>query len=507
VTRSHLMASKLNTPARGCRRVQAWYLAALLSTAGGCTRSGSTVDTQPQAAGSDPATPAASSLQDSAKPSPPPIPSPSTSSGEASPPKGVAGTALDEPAPVTALGTLTEQGRPPGYDVRALSRTSGWTSIAADGGLCTAAREDADLILRAIDENGEERWARSFATGFNGVAAGSGASCLAFGSFCGDLSLDGLTLTDTENPPAEVGSAVVDDESFRRGQPSCDAYVVQLDEAGDVSWVKAFSGYGRDEVTSAVVTDSEILLAGEFVTDLHADSAALTSSVGSVQRQGFLARMELNGAVTQLQEIPVPRSSVIVYYPTTGIAALGSNGYQLVLLAPDTLAELGSWDFSAEAGDIAFDATGNLYVAAQQGAASGGGFFGEVLDHQAAVAKLTPDGELAWLRVFDVDALRISMALRESAIALTGSFYSADFGFGPMPQQGSPDIYFAELDLDGQVRYAIALGGSESDFGLNVLATRSGWFATFYLEADVDLGTSSAQLTAGEHMLWLDAAQ
>ena len=87
---------------------------------------------------------------------------------------------------------------------------------------------------------------------------------------------------------------------------------------------------------------------------------------------------------------------------------------------------------------------------------------GEVLLAQsgAQTSKLTSDGSLIWSRPFG--ALVATTA--DGRIYIAGTFIdSVTLGAEQLQSRGGRDVYVAELDADGVVLSAVALGGSEDD--------------------------------------------
>ncbi len=89
------------------------------------------------------------------------------------------------------------------------------------------------------------------------------------------------------------------------------------------------------------------------------------------------------------------------------------------------------------------------------------------------VAKLDPDGEHLWSRIFggiDPDRAERIATDGDNNVILTGTFTGdADFGWGPVSAVGARDAILIKLDADyGSHVFSIEIGGKADDYGFGV---------------------------------------
>lgn len=416
--------------------------------------------------------------------------------------------------PAAAPGA-TFQGADPRVALRVLP-SADWRSLAGDkgGGVCIAEYgQPSFLKIRRLTPDGQELWDRSFPTIEAGqVMALAGGDCAIFGTFRGTLKSGAPDLVSVDNPAAQSGSAVDRDETYERGQPSADGVLARLSE-GEVSWALAFSGPGRDAAQVALELDSgELLVAGEFVAEVSAGEHSLSSATGSVESRTYLARVTADGTPTRLSELSVGAPQVIAAN-SDGSGVVGgwrrtSGAYSVSRF--DALGqpsgEAISWaEGTAQLSGLALDEQSNLYLAVHGN--NGEVFMGEPLRDAIALAKLDAAGQRVWLKTYSIHSVNPKLSLRGAALTLAGNFRDvADFGAGPMASSGGADGFLAEYDLDGNLRFALRVGGAEADYVLGLFPTERGWVGGLYLETRLALGPEGTVLPAGSSIVWLDVS-
>lgn len=151
---------------------------------------------------------------------------------------------------------------------------------------------------------------------------------------------------------------------------------------------------------------------------------------------------------------------------------------------------------------IAADPSGNLFV---------GCMFSDTTDfgdgprstrgnHDVALLKLNPRGELLWVRTFgtpDADTVLRVASDPGGSVVITGNFTGTlDFGGGPVTTRGKQDYYLAKYSPEGRLVFGKAVGSTEfegSNAGLTTDASGNVFFAGTYGivvggSAPIDLG-------------------
>ncbi len=119
---------------------------------------------------------------------------------------------------------------------------------------------------------------------------------------------------------------------------------------------------------------------------------------------------------------------------------------------------------------VAFDAKGNLYFAGWFSGSMvvGGTTVVSVGADDVFVAKLTPTGDLAWLRSFgglDVDAADALAVTKSGDVIVTGVFrQTMKLGDTLLTSAGRADIFVARLDGAGKFIWSVRMGGIGLDY-------------------------------------------
>lgn len=218
-------------------------------------------------------------------------------------------------------------------------------------------------------------------------------------------------------------------------------FVMKLNPAGEMLWVRTFSGrgntYGR-----ALATDRQgnVLLSGAFTDTLMADERC--------------------------------------------VYARGSEDIYVVKLTSDgTVVWLKSFgDTSQESVQAAgFDPSGNAIIA---------GYFNSTLNfgvtnlssfggQECFVAKLGPAGNPLWAKSFQggSDDLVNSLAVdREGSIHVAGQTYASQLNLGTtnLPPTGSWDAFAAKLSPDGETRWGLRTTSGNNELGLAIATDPAG---------------------------------
>lgn len=179
----------------------------------------------------------------------------------------------------------------------------------------------------------------------------------------------------------------------------------------------------------------------------------------------------------------------------------GSSPYDMQTVRRFTwLKQLPMSNSAALVKKLALDPAGNLYAACEFAGLTdfGGSQVQGQGNHDVAVVKLSPQGDLIWVRTIGGAGLEtmLDMAVDASGNVILAASFSQplSFGGGSMISHGAEDFLLAKYSSDGTPLWAKALGGSgsERDYGsLAVDAAGNIYFAgSFSLDSrsSIDFG-------------------
>ncbi len=360
--------------------------------------------------------------------------------------------ARDEAGNLYVAGTFsgTSADLDPGPDVRRFESAGG-----------------SDVVVAKYTPHGVLLWARSF--------GGPGEDSI------GGLDLDARkniylsgAFADAANFDTQWGSRI----ETSAGQD--DAYVVRLDEYGNLVWVRAIGGPGSDAASDVRVdAEGNVLVSGWFAQTVDLDPGPGThEATATGSADGFILKLSAAGA-------------------TQWSATFAGTGQEL----PQSLDT---------------DPAGFVHV---------GGSFTEVADFDPGpgtaeltssggqdgfLVRLGPDGSFVWARSItssdDVQGVRVRVD-EDAGSYLVGEF-RGQVDLDPSPSAyrvnsaGAEDVFFLKLDAGGSLAYGGSIGGPGTDRagGLDVdahgLLTLSGAFSE---TADFDPSSGTFPLvSAGE---------
>lgn len=116
---------------------------------------------------------------------------------------------------------------------------------------------------------------------------------------------------------------------------------------------------------------------------------------------------------------------------------------------------------------LAVDPSGNLYLGCMFSATVDFGDGPRVThgNHDVAVVKLNPAGELLWVRHFgssEADTVLRVVSDHSGNVVVTGNFSTTlDFGAGPVNTHGKQDLYLVKYAPDGRLVFGKAIGSTE----------------------------------------------
>lgn len=366
--------------------------------------------------------------------------------------------------------------------------------------------------LTRRDRAGTGLWARAYAPDARLVALlEDDGSTLAAGYFSGSLNLAGAALESFRNPASAFGSASNLDETYRRGEHSLDIVLLRLTPDAGVAWARRFGDAG-DQAARAIerTAAGELVVAGDFESQLAIDGLSVTSSGGGGRADVFIARFDAGGNAASLwREAPLHIDAILT--ATDGslwiagreddlrrnrLWKLGSDGQRLLSIAVND-------EGVASAAKLAHGAAGSIY--ALYNGTEDASLFGRRIPGDSAVVRLSAAGEVEWLQPLSSDFTLATIAAdADGTVTIAGTYRaSIDLGAGPLASNGDLDLFIASFSAQGSLRYSFRLGSAGQD-GVNDIATRpgGGWLIPFYLERPITLLDQA--IPGGEHLLWMD---
>ena len=256
-------------------------------------------------------------------------------------------------------------------------------------------------------------------------------------------------------------------------QENGDVFIVKLDSLGDFVWGGALHGTLTGDSTGVTVaSNGDVYLGGYFNGTTDFDPGAGTFELTSVDgNNGYIAKLDASGDFIWAGHLP--RASLEGF-------TLGSNDsiYYTGLINDGA-------DLDPGAGTSIFSATGN----------------------DAYVAKVDADGVLDWARATGGSSNDGGIAVAVSSqgdVYVTGVFAdTADFdpggGIFELTSEGHNDVFLMHLDAQGDFVWAGAVGGTNYDYGSDVVVGPDGsvyMAGSFAQTVDFDPGDGEFLLTA-----------
>lgn len=295
-----------------------------------------------------------------------------------------------------------------------------------------ATNAESDIFIAKFNSSGSVLWAKKAgSTGFDesrGIATDSDGNVI----FCGSFS----------------GATAIFDTKTVTGGGEANLFIAKYDSNGSALWAKGGTSTGIT-TTASVRTDASknVYVTGQYM------NAALTLGTSTLANSGssdiFIAKYDPSGNVTW---------------------AKGMGGT------------------SADApGDIAVDATGNVYVS--------GTFLGSVTvgattltsagNMDCLIAKYSPTGVPVWAKSGGGEGVDMAAGIvvdKNGHVNMTGSYglndKTAAFGTTTLTNAGMNDLFIARYDANGALLLAKGIGGTNMESGR---AMRSDANANLYL--------------------------
>lgn len=239
----------------------------------------------------------------------------------------------------------------------------------------------------------------------------------------------GVVVTGSFRYGAYFGTAVLNALGY-------DAFLLRLDDAGDVMWVRGLGGRGDDDAFG-VGTDAggNIYVSGTY-TDSTNFGGTILHTTGP-PGDAFVASYAANATLRWVRSVNGAEQA-------RGFGLAISGGRLFV------------------AGD--FKET----VSAATGQVTSAG------NYDGFVACYTLDGDFLWIRRFGGSGEDVPLGLAAdgaSGVLVTGSFEeSADFGTRRLTAVREADVFLLRVDAGGSITFAEGYGGRYEDAGIGVAA-------------------------------------
>lgn len=292
-----------------------------------------------------------------------------------------------------------------------------------------------------------------------------------------------------------------------------DAFLLELDAAGDAVWGEHYGGLSTDTVLSlSVAPDNHLALAGNFQNSISLGGSTFTTRGA---RDSYVARLGPNREFYDIRQIAGTQSDAMQMVETDGTnhllvgllfqnnVELGktpgqtpvsgtSNSFVLAKFALNSETPLWYRSFSSTSGLAIRNAVANtsddsVVIGCQYGQAIN---FGGAEDLPAAASvagflvKFDKNGQFLWQKSLGGtdsggDFISNIVVSRSGALGVVGRFSSglpAEGDLPPLPANGQANPYLAMFTPSGQYLWRRLAYGSASGFGYQVAATRESDF-------------------------------
>jgi hypothetical protein len=276
-----------------------------------------------------------------------------------------------------------------------------------------------DMFIASFDPNGGVRWLWHAggleSDGANSVAAMPDGGWIVGGSYTSTATFGTVEL---------------------KAKGGTDAFLLKLDAAGDLEWVKSFGGRYPDRIKHLGVDgQGNIYVEGEFRDTADWGGAKPLTAAGGADFDVVLAKYDLNGDHKWSKRF--------------------------------------GGQFDEHAGGIAVDPAGNVTITGafrKQISFGGGDDHVSLGEDDIYVARFDTSGKLAWAHTYGAERDDAGSGVAADAAGntiLTGWFQNAiDFGIGPVRSKNhNKDVFVLKLDARGTLTWFQTWGDKDHDQG------------------------------------------
>lgn len=309
------------------------------------------------------------------------------------------------------------------------------------GELLKTTDEEGETTIQKLDENGNLVWTKTFislsedgivgnSVEIRGMIADDDGNLYVTGGFTGVIDFD----------PGDGETIVVSTVAF-----NSDAFVMKLNEDGELIWVKDMGGECLDNGQSIKLdSNGDICLTGIFCGTVDFDPGPEAFELTSADEawEIFVLKLSNDGDFIWAKSI-LSSSFDIVNNLTVG----ADNGIYIC----------GNYSLIAD-----FDPSEEEFTEVSEGTTEG------------YLLKLTSDGEFAWVNTISAELgsnIRSVDIDSEGAIYALGEFEGADIDFDPgdevvsLSSMGEDDIFLVKYTADGSLTWVKQLASDLNDNG------------------------------------------
>jgi len=307
---------------------------------------------------------------------------------------------------------------------------------------------------------------------------------------------------------------------------SQDFFVAKYSSAGALLWARRMGGAGNDGGGPvAVGAGGDVYIAGNFA---NTATFGTTSLVSSGANDVFVLKLDSAGNVVWVRGMGGPSNDMqgaLALAPDGAVCATGrfsgtatfgttslvsSGAYDIFVLRLDSVGNVSWAKRMGGTGDdigsgIAFGADGSIYSA---GRFSGTAAFGSINLISAGsfdifVAKVDSAGNVSWARsmggISDDGSSSVAVGADGSVYAAGYFFAAATFGATTLTSAGAGDVFVMRLDSAGNIAWSRRLGGASDETAYKIAVGGDGSIYTtgyFFETTDFDPGPATFALAS-----------
>jgi|GEM_PF-5515319 len=364
--------------------------------------------------------------------------------------------------------------------------TNPWTQVLGgttlDRFLATAVLPDGDIVAAGLFESTDGTLTQHVAQ-----SPGSGVAL-----FAPDGTLQWMTTVGDDNPASGLNAVAITPDGHIVAVGS--RQLVALNDAGTILWTTSLDNAQDNPATGehlAIAADGSIIVAGQTVNTVGPLPAAIDTNNGNA----FVAAYDADGTLrwgtilgghggSQAEGVVVaPDGSIYAAVHTMStdgnlptqqpdsivLAHLSTTGS---LLSATSIGSTGTFNCA----DLAMSPDGSLLLAGDTSASTGTITTRHPGNSDAVVVKLTTAGAVLWSAAVGgskYDEFTTLAVASDGSIDAVGNTTSAD-GDAPMvgeSSNGTTDVLVAQISASGDLTWAHAYGGSQSEFAFGVATT------------------------------------
>ena len=331
---------------------------------------------------------------------------------------------------------------------------------------------DNDIFVQKWSSNGNFLWAKSMGD----IGSDKGVSI--FVDSLGNIYTSGMFEDTTDfDPRVGVSNLIANGES--------DVFIQKLDSNGNFLWAQSVGGTGFDTLTSMNIDLlGNIYLGGSFQDTVDFDPGiGVINSVANGLSDIFVLKINKNGNLLWAKIIGgtgMDQSTFVIADDLGNVYTTGSFS--------------GTVDFDPGTGTSPITSNGLKDIFLQ---------------------KLDVNGDLVWAKSIGSSNSDVgySIALDQFRNIYTTGYFSDTVDFDPgagitnLISNGTKDIFIQKLGMNGNLRWAKSMGGTNNDFGssININAQGNVYVAgNFATTVDFDPESGTSNLTSqGNHDIFI----